>query len=89
MGPNKWRWAPPQLHRYCQWGHSVGHAVVHVHPTRYMMHVYVQYKVCVCGGGGTIHSLSTPQQLMVRVKGRRMQVYVYVCAYNTNKWGLT
>ena len=41
--------------------------------------------VCVCGGGGgTIHGSSTPQQLMVRVKGRMMQVYARMytlCAY--------
>ena len=40
--------------------------------------------VCVCGGGGTIYGSSTPQQLMMRVKDRRMQVYVRMhklCAY--------
>ena len=40
--------------------------------------------VCVCGGGGgggTIYGLSTPQQLMSRVKGKSMQVYVCTCVH--------
>ena len=46
----------------------------------YYIHVCVQSIVRVCvGRGGTIHGLSTPQKLIVRVKGRRMQVYVHVC----------
>ena len=37
---------PPQLHRYCQWGQSVGHTALHAHPTRYMC----EYGVCRGGG---------------------------------------
>ena len=33
---------PPQLHKHCQWGHSVGHAALHVH------HVMCCTRHCTC-----------------------------------------
>ena len=55
---------------------SEEYAALHVHPTRYMG---VYNLLCVCvRWGGTIYTSSTPQQLMARVKGRRMQVYVHM-----------
>ena len=61
---------PPQLHRYCQWEHTVGHVALHTQPTRCMC----VYGVCV--KGGRVQYIVLQQQLMARVKVRRMQVYV-------------
>ena len=69
---------PPQLHRHCQWGHSEEHAALRAHPTRYMC----VHGVCV--RGGSVQYMVRQQQLMVRVKGRMMQVYARtytLCAY--------
>lgn len=51
---------------------------------RSMLSTFTLLDTCVCtiygggGGGGTIFGSSTPEQMMAKFKGRRMQVY---CMY--------